>query len=52
MIKVASAILVVGALMVGAAVTNGSWLTGLGRLGHDAGQAPAALTGDGNHSPF
>ena len=49
MIKVASAILVVGAVIVGAAVTNGSWLTG---LGHDASQTPAALTGDGNHSPF
>jgi hypothetical protein len=52
MIKVASAVLVVGALIVGAAVTNGSWLTGLGRLGHAGDQAPAALTGDGNHSPF
>jgi hypothetical protein len=53
MIKVASAILVVGALMVGAAAANGSWLTGLGRLGHDdADQDPAALTGEGNHSPF
>ena len=40
MTRVASAILVVGALIVGAAAANGNWLKGIERLGYEARPDP------------